>query len=104
MDGAANPYLMLAALLAAGLDGIAHKRDPGKRLDINMYTDGQRIRGIKKLPLNLVDALRATQKSRVLRQALGDELIDSYTRLKQRQWDSYSTAISPWEHEHTLDC
>jgi glutamine synthetase len=104
MDGAANPYLMQAGLLAAGLDGIAHKRDPGKRLDINMYTDGQRIRGIKKLPLNLLDALRATQKSRVLRQALGDELIDSYTRLKQRQWDSYSTAISPWEHEHTLDC
>jgi glutamine synthetase len=104
MDGAANPYLMQAALLAAGLDGIAHKRDPGKRLDINMYTDGQRIRGIKKLPLNLLDALRATQKSRVLRQALGDELIDSYTRLKQRQWDSYSASISPWERDQTLDC
>ena len=40
-DGAANPYLMPAAVLAAGLDGISNKRDPGKRLDINMYTDGQ---------------------------------------------------------------
>ena len=104
MDGAANPYLMQAGLLAAGLDGIAQKRDPGKRLDINMYTDGQRLRGIKKLPLNLLDALRATQKSPILRQALGDELIDSYARLKQRQWDSYSAAISPWEREQTLDC
>ena len=95
MDGAANPYLMQAGLLAAGLDGIRQKRDPGKRLDINMYTDGQRLRGIKKLPLNLLDALRATQKSTILRQALGDELIDSYAKLKQRQWDSYSAAISP---------
>ena len=61
-----------------------------------MYTDGQRIRGIRKLPLNLLDALRATQKSPILRQALGDELIDSYAKLKQRQWDeSYSAAISP---------
>ena len=104
MDGAANPYLMQAGLLAAGLDGIAQKRDPGKRLDINMYTDGQRLRGIKKLPLNLLDALRATQKSAILRQALGDELIDSYAKLKQRQWDGYSAAISPWEREQTLDC
>ena len=46
-----------------------------------MYTDGQRLRGIKKLPLNLLDALRATQKSPILRQALGDELIDSYAKL-----------------------
>ena len=47
MDGAANPYLTQAALLAAGTsDGIEHKRDPGKRLDINMYADGHRARGV----------------------------------------------------------
>jgi glutamine synthetase len=95
---------MPAGLLAAGLDGIAAKRDPGRRLDINMYTDGQRARGIKKLPLNLLDAIRATQKSRILRKALGEEVIDSYTKLKLRQWDGYSAAISPWEREQTLDC
>jgi glutamate---methylamine ligase len=104
MDGAANPYLTQAALLAAGLDGIEQRRDPGKRLDINMYTDGQHMRGIRKLPLNLLDAIRATQKSPILRQALGDEVIDSYAKLKLRQWDSYSAAISPWEREQTLDC
>ncbi|HEX6011850.1 MAG TPA: hypothetical protein VFY87_08630, partial [Geminicoccaceae bacterium] len=104
MDGAANPYLMQAGLLAAGLDGIREKRDPGKRLDINMYTDGQRLRGIKKLPLNLLDAIRATQKSPILRAALGDEVIDSYAKLKLRQWAAYSAAISPWEREQTLDC
>jgi glutamine synthetase len=104
MDGAANPYLTQAALLAAGLDGIAHERDPGKRLDINMYTDGQRARGIRKLPLNLLDAVRATEKSRLLRATLGDELVDSYAKLKLRQWDAYSAAISPWERDQTLDC
>ena len=60
-DGAANPYAMQAALLAAGLDGIENKRDPGKRLDINMYTDGHTVSGVKKLPLNLLDAIRALE-------------------------------------------
>ncbi len=104
MDGAANPYLMQAGLLAAGLDGIQAKRDPGKRLDINMYTDGERARGVRKLPLNLLDAIRETQKSQLLRAALGDEFVDSYAKLKLRQWDAYSAAISPWEREQTLDC
>ena len=62
-DGAANPYLLQAALLAAGLDGIRNKRDPGKRLDINMYTEGHTAKDAKKLPLNLLDALRALEKS-----------------------------------------
>ena len=91
-------------LIAAGLEGIRTKRDPGKRLDIDMYTEGHRARGVKKLPLNLLDAIRATQKSRILRAGLGDELIDSYTKLKLRQWDAYSAAITPWEREQTLDC
>jgi glutamine synthetase len=104
MDGAANPYLTQAGVLAAGLDGMLEERDPGKRLDINMYTDGQRARGVKKLPLNLLDAIRATQRSRILRTALGDELIDSYAKLKLQHWNAYSAAISPWEREQTLDC
>ena len=52
----------------------------------------------------LLDAIRATRKSRILRTALGDEVIDSYTKLKLRQWDGYSAAIFPWEREQTLDC
>jgi glutamine synthetase len=95
---------MPAALLAAGLDGIREQRDPGKRLDINMYTDGGRARGIKRLPLNLLDALRATQKNRILRTALGDQVIDSYAKLKLAQWNAYAAQISPWEREQTLDC
>tara|TARA_B100000676_G_scaffold307303_1_gene365418 strand:- start:1295 stop:2602 length:1308 start_codon:yes stop_codon:yes gene_type:complete len=102
-DGAANPYLMPAAVLAAGLDGIAGKTDPGKRLDIDMYTEGHRVRGAKKLPLYLLDAIREVGKSRVLRAAMGDEFVDAYLTIKQREWDSYAQHLSAWEREHTLD-
>ena len=104
MDGAANPHLLQAGVLAAGLDGIENNRDPGKRLDINMYTDGHKAKGVKKLPLNLLDAIRLTQKSKSLRTQLGDATIDSYTKLKQEEWDNFCASISGWERENTLDC
>jgi len=104
MDGAANPYLMQAGILAAGLDGIAHQRDPGKRLDINMYTEGHKAKGLKKLPLNLLDAIRATEKNHALKAQLGAELVESYCKLKREEWNEYTRAISQWEYAHTLDC
>ncbi len=104
MDGAANPYLLQAGVLAAGLDGVANKRDPGKRLDINMYTEGHKVKNLRKLPLNLLDAIRLTDKSKVLRGQLGDALIDSYCKLKFADWDDYCKSITQWEREHTLDC
>src|SRR5712671_1777824 len=76
-DGSANPYLLQAAILAAGLDGMAEKRDPGKRLDINMYTDGHMMKGAKKLPLNLLDALRALGTSGLFQGAFGNEFVEA---------------------------
>ena len=104
MDGAANPYLLQAGILAAGLDGVANKRDPGKRLDINMYEEGDKVRGLKKLPLNLLDAIRATQKAASLREALGEELMDAYCKLKLEQWNDFTRSITQWERDNTLDC
>lgn len=104
MDGAANPYLMQAGILAGGLDGVANKRDPGKRLDIDMYAEGHKARGAKRLPLNLLDAIRLFEKSKTLRSALGDELVDAYAKLKHREWNSFKAEISSWERAHTLDC
>ena len=104
MDGAANPYLMQAGILASGLDGIEHKRDPGKPQHINMYTEGHKARGVKKLPLNLLDAIRKTQSSKSLKAALGEELVDSYCKLKMEQWNNYTKSISQWEYDNTLDC
>ena len=102
-DGAANPYLLPAAVLAAGMDGIRNKRDPGKRLDINMYTDGHKVRGAKRLPLNLLDAMRALDKSSVLRSALGAPLVDGFLKLKTEEWNAYSRHLTQWERDTTLD-
>jgi glutamine synthetase len=104
MDGAANPYLLQAGVLAAGLDGVDNKRDPGPRLDINMYTEGHKVKGAKKLPLNLLDALRLTEKSKVLRDAMGDSFIDAYTRMKHEEWSRYCRHLTQWELDNTLDC
>jgi len=104
MDGAANPYLMQAGVLAAGLDGINTKADPGKRLDINMYEEGHKLKNVRKLPLTLLDAIRLTDKSKMLREQLGDEVIDSYVKLRLLEWRSYAGAMSQWEIENTLDC
>ena len=104
MDGAANPYMLQAGVLMAGLDGIANKRDPGKRLDINMYEEGHRLKRIKRLPLNMLDAVRLIDKSKIARAGLGNELIDAYVKLKLDEWKSYATTLSQWERDHTLDC
>jgi glutamate---methylamine ligase len=102
-DGAANPYLLQAALLAAGLDGIAQARDPGKRLDVNMYSAGPEVVGVRRLPLNLLDALRAFEACQMIRETLGEGFVTSYSKLKYQEWDSYMRHLTQWEHDHTLD-
>jgi glutamine synthetase type III len=102
-DGAANPYLLQAAILAAGIDGITTKADPGKRYDIDMYAEGHKVKGAPKLPLNLLDALRAFEKDRGLRGALGEEFSDSYLKLKNQEWNSYAQHFTEWERANTLD-
>ena len=104
MDGSANPYLLQAGIIVAGLDGINNKRDPGKALNINMYTDGKNLRGLRKLPENLLDAIRLFEKSKTLKQGFGEELVTSYAKLKHSEWKNCSSSISSWEWEHTLDC
>jgi glutamine synthetase len=104
MDGAVNPYLLQAGILTAGLDGIDHQRDPGKPSELNMYTDGHKLSNVRRLPTNLLDAIRIFEKSKVLRAGLGDGFVTSYAKLKHAEWRSYSAAMSPWERDHTLDC
>jgi glutamate---methylamine ligase len=103
-DGAANPYLLQAAILAAGLDGVRCNREPGDRLDINMYTEGHKANGAKKLPLNMLDALRALEDSAVLRNAFGEKTLAAYIKLKHDDWNAYSRHLTDWERQTTLDC
>ena len=103
-DGAANPYLMAAAILASGLDGIENKIDPGKRLDIDMYNESEKPKNVKKLPLYLIDSIREFQKNKVLKSYLGDEFYNAYLKIKNIEWNDYSRSLTQWERDFTLDC
>jgi glutamine synthetase type III len=103
-DGAANPYLLQAALIAAGLDGIAHQRSPGRRLDNNMYADPLAAGDVRRLPTTLLDAVRALRADSELSRALGEPFVDAYVKLKEAEWAEYHSQISPWERKATLDC
>jgi glutamine synthetase type III len=102
-DGAANPYLLQAVIIAAGLDGMASDADPGKRHDIDMYAEGHKVRGAVKLPLNMLDALRAYDKDATLKAAMGKEFSEAFLKLKHREWTSFVSHFSRWEKDHTLD-
>ena len=103
-DGAANPYLMAAAILASGMDGIENKVDPGKRLDIDMYNESEKAKNAKKLPLYLIDAIREFQRNKPLRSYLGDEFYYAYLKIKNIEWNDYSRSLTQWEKDFTLDC
>ena len=102
-DGAANPYLLQAVLIGTGLWGMENKTAPGKRLDIDMYAEGHKVRNAPKLPLNLLDALRNFQQNKILRGILGEDFADSYYKLKMDEWDQYMHHFSEWERLNALD-
>jgi glutamine synthetase len=102
-DGAANPYLLPAALIAAGLDGINEKRDPGVSTHTNLYTDVI-ASTLPHLPSNLLDALRELEGNAILQNRLGPEFISAYLKLKYQEWNDYSSHLSRWELRHTMDC
>jgi glutamate---methylamine ligase len=103
-DGSSNPYLLQASVIAAGLDGTAHHRDPGRRRDNNMYTDPGAAGEVRRLPSNLLDALRALRANEALGKALGAPFIEAYTALKEHEWADHQAQISAWERQMTLDC
>jgi glutamine synthetase len=109
IDGSANPYLAAAALLAAGLDGIDNKLDPGEPNLGNLYesTEEERAeRGIEVLPGNLLDATRNLAEDEVLREAFGrgrdEDYLDYFIRVKQREWHTYHDRVSDWEVQKYL--
>jgi glutamine synthetase len=103
-DGSTNPYLLQAGILAAGLDGIKNEIPAGQRLNINMYTEGHTVKDAKRLPLNLLDALRAFEGSETLKAALGESFVKSYAKLKHNEWNEFAAHLSEWERHATLDC
>jgi len=102
-DGAANPYLMQAVILAAGIDGVRTKADPGRRYDIDMYQMGHTVKNAPKLPLNLLDALREFDKDKTLKSMMGEEFSSAFLKLKHKEWNDYCGHFSAWETQNTLD-
>jgi len=69
-----------------------------------MYAEGHTVKGAKRLPLNLLDALRALDSSSVLRKGLGEPFVNAYLKLKHADWNDYAAHLTEWERKTTLDC
>ena len=112
MDGSANPYLLQASVLAAGLYGLKNKIDPGKPLDCNMYTDYAKYPDLPKLPNELNNSLDQLKNNKEMNNAFGKEVIESYIKLRSSEIDEFNSQesfdktkpISKWEKDNTLDC
>ncbi|MEE9229694.1 MAG: type I glutamate--ammonia ligase [Acidobacteriota bacterium] len=104
-DPACNPYLALAVMLGAGLDGIANRRDPGEPINKNIYNMSQRERRrlkIENLPTDLNDAIIALRKDAVVQAVLGEHIYTNYLTAKRQEWAEYIAQIHPWEVERYL--
>jgi glutamine synthetase len=105
-DGSMNPYLATAAIIAAGLDGIDRKLDPGEPLNVNLYelTEQQiRDRGIGLLPQSLKEAVAALEADDVVKEGIGPELAKEFIQLKRMEWVEYSRHVSDWETRRYLE-
>jgi glutamine synthetase len=105
-DSGSNPYLVTAAMIAAGLDGIDRKLDPGKAHNINLYEltrEELDAKGIKLLPQNLLEAIEELEGDAVIRAGLGEDLAREFIRLKRMEWTEYARHVSDWESRRYLE-
>ncbi len=107
-DGAVNPYLLQSGIIAMGLDGMKNKRSPGKRLDINMYTQGHKLKRIKKLPNSLEQALKKFNNDAVVKKSIGARVVSKYIKLKKRELKEFSQVgeenKANWIRKNIIDC
>jgi glutamine synthetase len=104
-DPACNPYLAFAVMLAAGLAGIEGEYELPPEASNNIYEmsdDERRAAGIRSLPEDLFDAIEVAERSDLLRDALGDHVVEYLVRNKRAEWDAFKTYVSPFELERYL--
>lgn len=105
-DPSANPYLLFASVLRAGLEGIKNNLKPPKPVEENVYkikSDILKDKGIGLLPRSLWEALEYYNRSKVAKSALGDVLFQRYYDIKLKEWDEYSIQVSKWEQDKYLE-
>jgi glutamine synthetase len=104
-DPAANPYLAMAVMLAAGLEGIETKADSREPVNVNIwemsFRERRRLR-IDDLPHNLNEACDELEKDKVIRGALGEHIVQNFLEAKREEWREYITQVSVWELEEYL--
>ena len=105
-DSGCNPYLVTAAMIAAGLDGIDRKLDPGEAHNINLYelsADELAAKGIRLLPQNLLEAVTELEADAVIQAGIGEGLAREFIRLKRMEWTEYARHVSDWESRRYLE-
>nr|WP_321497291.1 type I glutamate--ammonia ligase [uncultured Methanolobus sp.] len=105
-DPSCNPYLTFAAILAAGLDGIKNKMDPGKIMDYNVFDltkEEREERGIDTLPSTISESADYLEKDELLKNTLGAHVHDNILRLARAEWDAYRTQVHDWEIQRYLN-
>ncbi|NPV90307.1 MAG: type I glutamate--ammonia ligase [Firmicutes bacterium] len=104
-DPACNPYLAVAVMLKAGLDGIKKKMTPPAPIDRNLYHMEEEERsflGVASLPANLQEAVEELKSDKVIQEALGEHIFERFLEAKRIEWDTYRTQVHPWETEQYL--
>lgn len=104
-DSAANPYLTLALIIAAGMDGIRNQIMPSESVDENMATmtyEERKERGIDSLPMSLGEALQEMKNSQFVKDVLGDHIVQKFCKEKEKEWQEYQIQVSEWELERYL--
>ncbi|BAQ10691.1 glutamine synthetase [Bacillus sp. OxB-1] len=105
VDSSANPYLAMAAILKAGLDGIKRQLEPPKPVDRNIYEmkpEELAELGIGTLPTDLDHALIALGEDEVIQDALGSHICANFMKAKKVEWESYRITVHPWELERYM--
>jgi len=105
-DSGCNPYLATAAIVAAGMDGVRRRLDPGKPNNSNLYelsAEAIRAQGIGLLPQNLLEAVTALEQDEVVQDGLGKELAAEFIALKRMEWTEYARHVSDWETHRYLE-
>jgi len=102
VDPSANPYLAMAVILAAGLDGIKNELEPPAPVDRNIYVmnaEERKAHGIDNLPGSLDAALKALDEDEIIKAALGEHIYDNFKEAKEVEFDMYRTTVHQWERD-----
>ncbi|ENQ3106006.1 L-glutamine synthetase [Bacillus sp. 491mf] len=105
VDPAANPYLAMAVLLAAGLDGIKNKLAVPPAVDRNIYVmtlEEREKAGINDLPATLAQALNELKSNEIICGALGEHLLEHFIEAKEIEWDMFRTQVHQWERDQYM--